>query len=315
MKSMVVLTFCLRRLPNYFSLWLRSAENNPSIDFILVTSDQSVHPFPKNLKVIYQSFEDILAHVQAFFDFQLNIKDPYKLNDLRPAFGYIFKEWFTGYDFWGSIDLDVVLGDLRAFITDEVLEENDKVLTRDHFYLYKNTEEVNRRFMLPVYGRENFYRKVFTDPRVYCFGERKPWGMYTIYKNFGFPVYDEPIVADIEYKHFKFHVINDNIKNVTHCMFAWEDAKLFRYCLVNGEIEKHEYMYMHLQKRPMKLRENLEGNYLIVPNQFLPYHQITKALIKRYSRKKLIYINRLKQIYNRIRNPAKDFFFNGEEGL
>jgi hypothetical protein len=312
MKSIAALTFCFRKLPNYFNLWIKSVENNPSIDFILVTTDQTEFKLPKNLKVINQSFEDTLAKVQKCFDFQLNIKDPYKLNDLRPAFGYIFSEWFTGYDFWGSIDLDVVLGDLRAFLTEEVLEGNDKVLTRDHFYLYRNTEEVNKRFMLPVYGKEEFYRKVFTDSRVYCFGERKPWGMYTIYKNFGFPMYDQPIVADIEYKYFKFHVINDTVIHVKRCMFAWENSKLYRYCLVNNQIEKHEYMYMHLQKRPMELCFDLADNYLIVPNKFLPYHNITKADIKRYSKNKLIYLYRVKQMYYRLLNPAKDLFFNGE---
>lgn len=49
---------------------------------------------------------------------------PYSTCDLRPFFGVMFAERFTGYDFWGWCDLDICVGDLDVLLP-ELLEAHD----------------------------------------------------------------------------------------------------------------------------------------------------------------------------------------------
>lgn len=313
MKKIAVLTFCFRDLPNYFPIWLKAAGENKTIDFIVVTTDKTSYISPHNVKIINKTFDEIIAKAQAKLGFKLNITDPYKLCDLRPAFGYLFSEWFKGYDFWGGCDLDIVLGDIRKFITESILEKNDKILTRDHFHLYRNTKEVNERFMLPVYGKKEFYKRVFTDDKLYCFGERKPWGMFKIYQDYGFTMYDEPIVADIQYKNFNFIVNSEIGERYYPQIFAWEDGQLYRYKLSEIGLEKDEFMYIHLQKRPMNMKNKESNNFIIVPNEFSDFETITPQLVNKYGKKHIFYGNRIKQIIERIKNPFRNNFYMEKE--
>ena len=51
MKNKIcVIGVYLGTLPRYFSLWLKSCENNPSIDFLLFT-DQVLGGMPSNVKI------------------------------------------------------------------------------------------------------------------------------------------------------------------------------------------------------------------------------------------------------------------------
>lgn len=42
--------------------------------------------------------------------------------DYKPTYGLAFKKWLGKYDFWGYCDFDLLLGNLRKFFTDEVLQ-------------------------------------------------------------------------------------------------------------------------------------------------------------------------------------------------
>jgi hypothetical protein len=75
----------------------------------------------------------------------------YKITDLKPAFGTIFEEYIKGYTFWGHCDIDIVWGDIRQFIDQEVLENFDIITSRirrisGHFCLFRNVPEVTTTF-------------------------------------------------------------------------------------------------------------------------------------------------------------------------
>ena len=101
------------RFPNYFQLWLISCKNNPTVDWYVLTNDQTTFDYPKNVHVIHESFEGMRGRVQSFFDFKLAIEDPYKLCDFKPAYGEIFAQYLRNYDFWGCCDIDAIFGDIR----------------------------------------------------------------------------------------------------------------------------------------------------------------------------------------------------------
>jgi hypothetical protein len=103
--------------------------------------------------------------------FQVNLQFGYKLCDFKPAYGFLFSELLDGYDFWGQSDIDIIYGDIRGFITNEMLEQYDFISIRHDyttgcFALYRNTGLLNTIFM-----RSKDYRLVFSSPNHFCFDE------------------------------------------------------------------------------------------------------------------------------------------------
>lgn len=94
------------------------------------------------------SFNDFRVLVQSKFDFPVSLERPYKICDFKPAFGLICSEYIQGYDFWGHCDFDMIFGDIRKYITDDLLNSYDKILPLGHLSIYRNNEENNSRFKL-----------------------------------------------------------------------------------------------------------------------------------------------------------------------
>ena len=85
---------------------------------------------PQNVKLIFKTLEEISAAASEKLGFVVNINYPYKLCDFKPAYGFLFPELIKGYDFWGHGDIDVVYGNIRDFITDEVMQGFDIISPR-----------------------------------------------------------------------------------------------------------------------------------------------------------------------------------------
>ena len=155
MKSIVVIFPYFGKLPPQYDIWRASAIRNPSIDFMFFT-DTEIAPY-KNIIVHKMKFEDFRIIVQKAFDFQIILDRPYKLCEYKPAYGYILKDYIKQYDFWGFGDLDLVYGNIRTFITDEVLKYKF-ILGWGHLSLFRNDSDTNEYFM----KEENGFQK-YTD--------------------------------------------------------------------------------------------------------------------------------------------------------
>ena len=66
------------------------------------------------------------------------------------------------------------------------------------------------------------------------------------------------------------------VESYTKSFFLWENGVLTRILQKGKKIEKKEYLYIHLQKRKMKINAKL-GTYtkrfLIIPNSFEPINK------------------------------------------
>ncbi len=74
-----------------------------------------------------------------------------KMSDVKPTYGLIFADDLKGFDYWAYTDFDVAWGDIRQFVTDELLHAYDVVSARrdrmcGHFSLFRNAPEQNRMF-------------------------------------------------------------------------------------------------------------------------------------------------------------------------
>lgn len=173
--SIAIVTCYFGPWPWYFPYFLHSCRFNPTIDFIILTDNENTNPFnyilPDNVILHYITLHTINTHVTRKLGFKVSIKDPYKLCDFKPAYGYIFPQILKGYDYWGHGDIDVIYGNIRNFISEELLKSYEVITARHDFLsgtftLFKNNMKVNSLFM-----QSRDYRKVFKSKVHYCFDE------------------------------------------------------------------------------------------------------------------------------------------------
>ncbi len=171
-KKIILITCWYGSYPWYFKYFVHSCRYNLNVDFVIITDNQeNIENKPENLKIIIKSLNDIIKIASERLGFLVNIDYPYKLCDIKPAYGFIFPEIISGYDFWGISDIDIVYGKIREFITDDVLIDYDVISSRHDyitgsFCLFRNNEYINTLFM-----KSRDYRKVFSTANHYCFDE------------------------------------------------------------------------------------------------------------------------------------------------
>lgn len=274
MKKILIFAFWFGKLPNYFYLWIKTVKYNKNIDFIFFTDNYDIEDIPDNLKVINISFEEISEIVKKSFDVNIVLDRPYKLCEYRGGFAYIFPEYVKGYDFWGHCDIDIILGDLKHFFSNSILENYDKINTHAHLTLYRNSSKLNRMFM----KKHKFSCYTFEEARktkYICFLDE--WGGISAYApKYDVRQLDEVVYGDIDPFTFQFKLIRHKI-NSEHQIFEWNEGKLFLVYIdkINNSIKKEELEYIHLQKRKMNIAEELGGNFLIIPNKFIKYRELT----------------------------------------
>lgn len=161
------------KLPNYIKYVLKTCAANAEYNWLLFTNDDTKHDYPENFQVELIGFEDFIDKIQKKFDFKLCISYPYKLCDLKPAYGYLFKEYLEEYPFWGHCDLDQFFGNLKEFIPIGKLEKYDKIFTLGHMTIYKNCKQMNELFKVTYCSnvKYNSYIEIFQNPNVMYFDE------------------------------------------------------------------------------------------------------------------------------------------------
>ena len=126
-----------------FSFWLKSVEQNPSVNFLLFT-DQPLTTVPQNVTVVKASLQDIQQLAQKNIWEGCRIEHPYKMCDYKTAYGDLFCDYIKDYDFWGHCDVDLVFGNIRHYITNDILENYDRIGLEGFFTLFRNSPEINR---------------------------------------------------------------------------------------------------------------------------------------------------------------------------
>ena len=307
------------KMNNYFDLWLTSCKNNPTIDWIIFTDDKYKYKYPPNVKVHYITFEEMKNKVQSKFDFKISLSSPYKLCDYRVTYGEVFEEYLQEYDFWGYCDTDTIWGNIRKFITDDILEEYDKVLDSGHFSIYKNNYTLNTAYKRLTCENCYNYKEVFTNDDSYAFDEwGKNKGINRLLLDNGFKIYYHKILfADINIRTYSLINTRENYgliedqkieKRKKYIAYEYKNGELIQNCIINNELIKHEELYIHLQKRPMKkdVINYSESFVIIPPNKFInKIQEINQAFLKKKCRRRFIYLHYYKIRYRNLKNKIK----------
>lgn len=252
------------KLPNYFELFLKSCAYNPEFIWMIFTDDHTKYNYPSNVHAYYMEFHELLAIMSNKFDFTVNISEPHKLCDFKPSYGYIFEEYLREYDFWGFCDLDVLWGNLKNFITDDLLEKYDKLFCLGHFVLFRNNKEINRLFMQPIDG-EYWYKDAFTSTKTIIFDETVgDRNINTLFLRKGKRVLmkDYSMNSKIAPANFVRVIYNPtsnsfDVEKKKKAVYLWDRGNAYRLIRKRGRLIKEEFMYYHFQGREMNIKEDV----------------------------------------------------------
>ncbi len=284
MKSIVLINCYFGKYPNYFNLFLDSCRSNPTINYLFFT-DNEVLNVPENVTFIRTTFEETKKKIQEKFDFKISLDAPYKLCDYKPTYGYVFADYISQYDYWGYCDVDMIFGNLRHFLTEDIIGRYDKYYKLGHLTLFHNDSENNTAFMTEDVVS---YREAFTTKRIAVFDEFQ--GIQRIFDKSGKTTYFSRDYADITAGRNRFTLsdifVEDNgSNNYSHQVFVREDGCIYRYYEIGNSIKKEEFAYIHLQKRKFDEITSSGGNYLITYKGFIPINDMTIDLkcMKKYN--------------------------------
>ena len=232
-------------------LVLKSMAHNPSIDWLIITDSGQKFNLPENVVLRHETPTSLVALLNACTGQKTIIKSLYDFTRLKPLFGRCFSSELQGYDFWGHIDLDMIFGDLRQFITERILSKYDRIFSRGHLSLFRNTPRVHDAIISQAPGAI-YYKDVLSGKEVGPFDE---WdGIWKIFRYHRIPQYHDECIADIRpptakiARRFEAYELTNHPEQV----FYWYRGKVYQsYYHREGGIFDREVAYIHFQKRSL----------------------------------------------------------------
>lgn len=278
-RSSICLVVCyFGALPAYLDCVMRSCAGNPDIDWLILTDAAAPHGLPPNVHWKPATLESLRRKFSDRLGFEVNLANARLLCHFKPAYGHLFQELLAGYDLWGHCDLDMIFGDLRKFLREDILRTYPKILCRGHLTLYRNTTEVNQYFKLTAPGCVT-YREAFQCGRTDHLGFDEWRGIYLILRYHGIPQFHEEFIVDVaEPTGWRFTRFEGTaIKNHPEQVFYWHQGRVFHahYNCDRGIVDD-EYAYIHFQKRALPAPQFDAGSvpgFFITPDGFFPYNR------------------------------------------
>ncbi len=159
-KNQIVLLFpYFGSNPYWFDYFILSCSMNKNIDWFFFTDCLYSKIKTDNVTFHSMTLMDFNKLASNKLGFKILIKYPYKLCDLKPAFGLIFSDYIQGYKFWGYGDIDLIYGNINKFLPFNSISNYDIISNHNefvpgHLCLLKNIELVNNLFKYsPIYKR------------------------------------------------------------------------------------------------------------------------------------------------------------------
>ncbi|KKK53108.1 hypothetical protein LCGC14_3098080, partial [marine sediment metagenome] len=112
----LIISIWIGNWPQYFTLFVRSISYNVDFNWLVVSDQQKCPYMADNMLFKSITSEDLSKLITEKLGFTVNISNPLKLCDLKPAFGHIFSDHLENYDYWGYCDLDLVTGNLKKYV-------------------------------------------------------------------------------------------------------------------------------------------------------------------------------------------------------
>jgi hypothetical protein len=209
MKIAIIVVY-FGKWPVWFPAFLQSCKYNSKVNWLFFTDCLIPEQTFDNVDFISFSIHAFNSLATSKLGYKITLNKPYKLCDFKPCYGLIFSEFIQKYDFWGHCDVDIIWGQIRKFITDEILSSYDVISARKkklcgHFTLYKNNDYTKNLFRY-----EPNYQSILQSEKVFISDEhemtdivqglesdgrlRVYWPKYLL--NFANPTNDTPSILE-----------------------------------------------------------------------------------------------------------------------
>lgn len=235
--------------PAGLSLVLDAFAQNATVNFLLFSDCIPSNDTPDNITLIPCTLADIRELATAKLGVPVNIAHPYKLCDFYTAYGKIFEDYLAPFSFWGTVDLDILLGNLASFITPGLLNSHDVIsghadYVAGHFTLYRNTPAITT-----LYSQSRDFERVFLAEKHMGFEEcGQRWLEFRKRKN---PAYSKAKIDSIT--HVLLRLAKENKARVSfnpfvrertllhnaHWLLAWQNGHLY------DVVDDQEILYFH----------------------------------------------------------------------
>ena len=130
--SIAFLTTYFGTLPAWFPLTLKTMAANTTVDFYFFVDGSIDHllPVPENIHFVPMTGEEFRRQASSKLGYHLpEWESPSKLCDFKFVLGHIFEDILlkNHFDYWGWCDIDLLFGNIRSFLTPEVLKSHHVV--------------------------------------------------------------------------------------------------------------------------------------------------------------------------------------------
>lgn len=313
-KRLAIIVTWFGNLPDYFPVWLKSAEWNEDVDFYLFC-DQDIAIDKDNICYIKTTLEKEVDRISNAIGEKIEISSSYKFCDLRIYFGVGYADFLKNYEFWGYCDIDLVFGRIRHFLTDEILDNYDRIYEFGHLSIFRNNVMMNYLYELPggIYTKEEILRG-----RAKCTVEEH-FGINRICNQIDIPWYRAVDYCDFDPRRSDLHPLY-GVRSHLDQVFVWIEGKaLCIYIDRDGALRCHEFVYMHWQKKKPTIKGGILGRackLLItakyieaidgenISNEFVKHH--THVLDeKNLKKERILYFFKKMMIFLQIETDAK----------
>jgi len=168
--------------PAWIDFFVESCKKNSDIDWVLISDNKDL-PRSKssNVKVMSLPLAEYTQLIGRTLGIDFQPDNPYKVADVRPAFGVIHRDLVGDHDFFGYGDIDVIYGRIRDFYTSEALARFSVLSTHPerlcgHFALLRNIEPLRNAFR-----RIPSWRTLMEDKRPLAIDEDKSLFLKALY--------------------------------------------------------------------------------------------------------------------------------------
>ena len=157
--------------PEWFDYFLLTCSKNLRFDWLFFTDCLKSRYNYSNTRFIPMTLDDFNILSSEKLGFDIRIKHPYKICELKPAYGLIFEGFLKDYEFWGYGDIDLVYGNILEILPDnwetkyDILANNINFIP-GHFCILRNNKMVKTLFT-----QIKSYRKIFQSPYYHGFDE------------------------------------------------------------------------------------------------------------------------------------------------
>lgn len=171
MERICLITCYMGNLPGYFDYYVATCKKNNTINYIIINDTIAQSYSDENIQFIKWNLEEFNALASNVLEHPIKLVNAWKINEIKPLFGKLFKKELTGFDFWGWCDLDIIWGDVRQFLNASMLTNYDVITSKSkwtagHFTLFRNNEYCNS-----LYSRNPKIYELLNSTTYYAFEE------------------------------------------------------------------------------------------------------------------------------------------------